>query len=157
MEQLYREVKASERLPENYNNNCSKLVNCVSKDGRPISCYYNYHLKVWKTHDLITIDFIESWLEPIEPTKSAEEFLNDKLGTKDYTHSPLSIYRKELAEWLNEYDQSQLPSEEEILNILTIYERLNSREVGEAIDPSLPGNQAVLSMKAKAIVKRFKD
>ena len=93
----------------------------------------------------------------IEPTKSAEEFLNDKLGTKDYTHSPLSIYRKELAEWLNEYDQSQLPSEEEILNILTIYERLNSREVGEAIDPSLPGNQAVLSMKAKAIVKRFKD
>jgi len=35
--------------------------------------------------------------------KTAEKFVNEKLGDKNYTHSPYSMYRKEIIEWLEEY------------------------------------------------------
>ena len=34
----------------------------------------------------------------------AEEFINNKLGDKNYTHSPYQIHRDELCEWLNEFN-----------------------------------------------------
>jgi hypothetical protein len=34
---------------------------------------------------------------------TAEEFVNKKLGDKNYTHSPYTMYRKEITEWLIKY------------------------------------------------------
>lgn len=33
----------------------------------------------------------------------AEKFVNDKLGDKNYTHSPYPIHREELVQWLDEF------------------------------------------------------
>ena len=67
METLYRKVKCSKRLPENYKNDCSKFVHCILKKGRPITCYYNHYLKAWKTDKRETIIDIKSWLEELQP------------------------------------------------------------------------------------------
>jgi hypothetical protein len=44
---------------------------------------------------------------------TASEFVNEKLGDKNYTHSKYPMYRSEIEEWLNEYHEQQL----KILNI----------------------------------------
>lgn len=35
--------------------------------------------------------------------EKAREFVNNKLGDKNYTHSPYCMHREEIAEWLQEY------------------------------------------------------
>lgn len=35
----------------------------------------------------------------------AEEFINNKLGDKNYTKDKYPMYRKEIAEWLNEFTE----------------------------------------------------
>ena len=39
---------------------------------------------------------------------TAEEFVNKKLGDKNYTHSKYSMFRKEIEEWLNEFAEHQV-------------------------------------------------
>lgn len=34
---------------------------------------------------------------------TAEEFVNGKLGDKNYTHSPFPMHRQVICEWLDEY------------------------------------------------------
>ena len=41
----------------------------------------------------------------------AKEFVNNKLGDKNYTHSEFTISREVLEEWLNEFVQYQLKKE----------------------------------------------
>lgn len=38
----------------------------------------------------------------------ADKFVNDKLGDKNYTHSPYPMHRAEIAQWLDEYVQQCL-------------------------------------------------
>ena len=33
-----------------------------------------------------------------------KQFVDKKLGEKGYTHSPYSMYREEIYDWLNEYE-----------------------------------------------------
>jgi len=35
--------------------------------------------------------------------KTASEFVNEKLGDKNYTHSPYPMHREEIIAWLNEF------------------------------------------------------
>ena len=39
---------------------------------------------------------------------TAQEFVNKKLGGKNYTHSKYPIYRAELENWLNEFAEQQV-------------------------------------------------
>jgi hypothetical protein len=45
----------------------------------------------------------------MEEKKTAEEFVNDKIGEKNWTHSAFSIYRNEICQWLNEYANQLKP------------------------------------------------
>lgn len=38
---------------------------------------------------------------------TAEEFANNKLGDKNYTHSPYPMHRELLIEWLEQYGKEQ--------------------------------------------------
>lgn len=52
-----------------------------------------------------------------ESFKTAEEFVNEKMGDKRFTHSPMpQMYRRELEEWLIEFARQSkpLPTGEEI-------------------------------------------
>jgi hypothetical protein len=41
--------------------------------------------------------------DPVGTNKSAEIFVNNKLGDKNYTHSPYPMHREEIIQWLEEY------------------------------------------------------
>jgi len=38
---------------------------------------------------------------------NAKEFVDNKLGDGKYTHSPITMYRSEIEEWLLEYAEQQ--------------------------------------------------
>jgi hypothetical protein len=45
--------------------------------------------------------------------KTADEFVNDKLGEGNNTHSPFLMHRKELADWLIEFaNQKEEPDKD---------------------------------------------
>ena len=45
--------------------------------------------------------------QPEYEPQSAKEFVNNKLGDKNYTHSPFTIYREEMAKWLEQYHNNK--------------------------------------------------
>ena len=48
--------------------------------------------------------------------KTASEFVNEKLGDKNYTHSPYPMHREEIIAWLNEFASQNPERVREVLN-----------------------------------------
>jgi hypothetical protein len=114
---MYKEVKASVRLPERIGKNIiSKSYHCIEKNGRPRICYYDFDEGHW--YDVFNelkyvVDF---WLEK-KPQQNAEEFvkninLADLLDYENSDHIGVPIDRKALIELLENYAQSVGVSEE---------------------------------------------
>jgi hypothetical protein len=131
---MYKEVKASERLPERIGKNIiSKNYSCIDKDNNPRICYYDYDEDRW--HDAINGHRynIVFWLEKT-PQQNAEEYMKsigievDKIKgllipiTTKENESEIS-----LIELMENYAQSVgVISEEEIHEAAQDYNRDNN-------------------------------
>jgi hypothetical protein len=123
---MYKEVKASVRLPERSKKDSHRSDAChgINDLGLPESCYYDYKNKIWRdwySEGRINIEF---WLEKI-PQQNAEELREYYEKTEKlhpmYANSTICdmTYNQSYARWLENkllenYAQSVGVSEEEI-------------------------------------------
>ena len=142
MEQLFRSVKASERLPD--------------KEGRSynLRSIWNRSFRTKESMDKYVSENPDAtWLEVIEPSKSAEEFLNGKaqnIGYPDFMDFISDgVNRANLIEeWMEQYAQSKLPSEEEAVKILWKYRSDVIGDLTTSIDITTPkAAKAILKLK----------
>ncbi len=111
---LYREVKASERLPGNtVPGNTSELFNVIDEDGMQRGDYYDYLENKWGNEWCGYK--VEYWLEEIPEHKGAEDFLKD---FKIYGHLISSFLLpdqiKFIEKAMEQYAASTIPTEGEI-------------------------------------------
>jgi len=129
MEQLFRSVKASERLPD--------------KEGRSynLRSIWNRSFRTKESMDKYVSENPDAtWLEVIEPSKSAEEFYIEKYPQ----HTRL--LKRWVIDLMEQYAQSKLPSEDEAVKILWKY---RSDVIGDLTTPI----DITTSKAAKAILK----
>jgi len=145
----YREVKASERLPDKTDGkNVSNYVHIFHAGGIVEAGEYNYDKGEWFDDEGRQLNKVEYWLEPIEPSKSAEE-----AATKNSEFWLSDDKRRVAVQAFKDgvqYAQSNI-SEEEIRIILTNYEVLKSHEGGSEGIGNNEGNKAYLELKAKQV------
>jgi len=114
----YREVKASERLPDKTDGkNVSNYVHIIHFGNIAEAGQYDYDEGEWFDDESRQLNKVEYWLEPTEPSKSAEEWFNrpenmqpglaDKFVHEAIPFDTWEDFIKYLAPYMEQYAQSK--------------------------------------------------
>ena len=119
MEQLYREVKASERLPDRIDGkHTSNYVHIIHFGNIAEAGQYDYDEGEWFNDEFRQLNKVEYWLEPLKhppstpqvPSKSAKEFLESVQAEHFYEHGVYFDTFSKIAEVMEQYAHSKTPS-----------------------------------------------